>query len=369
MVFKGNIVARSEYKSKISRYILTSILVGLPVEIFLGLLFFSDKRTLLLGLAVCIIVIPAFFIAYIASNYYSVRVTDDDIRFFKHGKQYLVVPFENNEFTSYTYTDTFLSIPTSVKKYLRVMYSSGQSVDYLCWGFTKETFEKLISEVVSISKDKERRSLSEKVKAPMGEKVSSNEKVLTDELDSNDEQFVGESFIFPKKELRKWVFNRHLKKFIMGVVVSIFATLYIAMFFPLFVSDPVQLQTMEIWSAAILIACIGIATFLYIARCIIQVKRIPKSIRITNDSIIIDDRTFLLSRIQRINMSLKRFFVPKKSSYRKLNIIESGHQYKYLLGHVEAGNKLVHYYDYGNLCFAFYAFMQQADQFVIFENI
>ena len=121
----------------------------------------------ILGIIVCGLVIPGLLAAYVLSNKLIIRITQDDIQFFRFKKPIESIPFENNEFTSYTYTLSLQVVITTKKRYLRVVDQYGQTRDYSCDGLSERTFEKFISEVVSISKEKHRHLLTEQIKASL----------------------------------------------------------------------------------------------------------------------------------------------------------------------------------------------------------
>lgn len=366
----------SEYKSNLNGRILISILAGLTIAILLSNFIFV-KGGLIIWIIICIIAIPAILAAYVLSNKLVVQITQDDIQFIRFRKPIEYIPFENNEFTTYTYTLRVQLVLTSTTRYLRVFHCSGQVTDYSCSGLSKKDFETFISEVISISKEKQLRILTEKIKESIsGASQSAGVENTTEGVTSTFSgvmedpkvPFGGADFYFPKEEFRAVIYKKFKTDLIIAGSVTVWISIMNPIFFSYLATKNVETFIRELWFAGIFLFVFGVVGLLLWLQYQTQVKKTPDYIRITENELLIDDYKFFLSDIQLIKMSQERFIPEKKNRLRTLKIVITGEKKQYLLGHMIIGKRRIFYNDYGRLCSSLNDFLNRDNRFVVYET-
>lgn len=374
----------NEYRSDMRDLIVKAVFAGLLFEILCGMFLFTDEL-LIIGVILCILVIPGVLTAYVLSNKLIVRITQDDVQFIRFRKPIESIPFENNEFTSYIYTIRLQWVITSKKRYLRVVDLYGQTRNYSCDGLSERNFEKFINEVVSVSKEKQYRLFTEKLKkslrATSPEVIAVNAgaayvplvttstmpgvtSVTTAILNPSlgvpeivEEPFAGGVFYFPKDEVHAVLKKRlKVKVSIIGVIMLLFATM--------------NTETLinHLWFPLILLFVFGGTGFLFWRQYKAQLDATPDYIRITENELLIDDELFMLPDIQLIKMTQEMFISTDMNRFRTLKIIVIGKKKQYLLGHMIIGKNRICYEDYGRLCRVLSGFLKRTGRFVAFDN-
>lgn len=352
-----------------------AIIVGL----FLALVFafFSlEEGSLILGLVLGIIFIPGPLILYVLSNKFVVQITEDDIKFKRFGKKIESVPFENNEFTAYIYTIRLQLVITGQKRYLRAIDLYGKIRDYSCDGLSERDFNKFVSEVISISAEKQLRILTEQKKASMvgassGAGVADTTSgVVTTTADvavAPEAPFAGAVFTFPKDKFREAIYKKLTVKLLIIGLIALFLAVTNFGFFSILLVKDVQKLIMELFFPLTLICASAIAGFIFWSQYKTQLECTPDYIRITENELMIDDRKYFLSDIKSIKMSRERFIPRDKNRLRTIKIVIAGKIKLYYLGHMSNGDRRFFYDDYGRLCNSLSAFLLQDGRLVKYE--
>lgn len=150
----------NEYQTDMRSFIIRSVVIGLLADLFLVWFIHKEIESVSIELVIllCAVVVPALLTVYVLSNKLIIRINQDDIEFIRFKKTVEYISFEGSSFEAYTRVVRFKYVFTSQKRYLRVYDPTNQCKDYSCDGLTQKDFDSFVSEVISISAEKQLRA-------------------------------------------------------------------------------------------------------------------------------------------------------------------------------------------------------------------
>lgn len=316
----------------------------------------TSRNAIIVGLVLAFIVSPALAVFIQLMRHLKIELTDTEIRFLRMGRPFRVIPFANHHFTSYIHTIRYQYVIPVEYRYLRVLYPDGTTKDHYCSSFSKNTYHRFISEILQLS--------GQYVKAlPSGDVQD-----LPAANEAPELPFGGAQYSFPKEALRKTLHSEFLR----NTILLSFTILLIpaAILTPIVMGIPSMNHTRTIGLFAI-ISAVVLATIVFSMRLSYakKISIIPETIRITENSIKIDEQIFHLSQIYRVEMTpLVTFPNPNavRTLLRKMTITGTEGRKEYLLGHYARIKKCVEFKDYGALVFSINAMLRNAGKAVVF---
>lgn len=140
-----------------------------PVKILLPLLFglaaieaplililtrFVRDGTTPFFFTISVFVLPAVAIIVFFLLWVKIEITERDIRFYRFGRTYMIVPFANHTFQHFSFFGNNNQQTDISNKYLRVISPNGRIKNIRCYAITQKKFDEFISEVLSLSEKK-----------------------------------------------------------------------------------------------------------------------------------------------------------------------------------------------------------------------
>ncbi len=233
-------------------------------------------------------------------------------------------------------------------RYLQAIYADGRVKNYQCFGFSKKTYERLIAEVHNLGAAKRNAFTADSADSLQ----STGDPRAVPETSNGELPFGGVQLVFPKTMFVKLLF----KNFIISAVLSAFLIIMFAAGLAFSFLKNVEMSEKLLYAlsapAGILLAVIAVIIFLMWLFYRKRIRKVPETIRISDTSIRIDDRTLSLGDIRQIKMTPERYLVYNnynQRNYRKLRIETNGQTYEYILGHVAALKNCYYYPEYGVL--------------------
>jgi len=335
------------------------------------------SRGFVIEIVISMLVIPVLLATLILLYKLDVRVTDFDIQFIRFGRPVKSIPFENNRFEK---NKLYIIMPKGgmdfTIKYLRVIDCYGKARKYSCNALSDRVFDTLISDVIRISMENNRRTISKEALAIVmatstgpesASAITEIERVADREAGKLEEPFAEAVFIVPKDKFRATLNKNSKKNIIRAVlVVSLFALVYTG-FSVLLTTEYKGMLKPLLFFVPFALGILGTINFVIWVKYQAKVKKTPEYIRITENEIFIDDKQFLLSDIQMIRMTQENFIAYEQNRLRTLQINAAGKNAKYLLGHMTNGERQFSYEDYGRLCRSLNDFLNRSGRFVICE--
>lgn len=335
-----------KHRSSVAAVLLTSLLVFFIFGMFFAAGFITsttdpEKRSLCLFLTVitfiATIILPAMSIIRI-------DITDSEVKFYRYGINYQNIPLENHSFSAYTHTTTINFVYEITRRKLRVSGPAGVQ-DYACPGFTKKGYDYLVSDIQDIS----RRTVAAQIARANAEnspEASANSPVIP------SLPIGGTHHIFPKEAILKQIRGTYLSIAIIFGAIDLFFLLKCGFVL-------LDKSTFSVTLASSIFACGALLVGLIIALIILRVAyvsnccRFPTDIRITGNSIQIDDNFWFGSEISEILMSPPVIIFTGTASpgtrMRELVIIANKKRIRYHLGYISQANSEMYYAEYADL--------------------
>ncbi|MBN1775875.1 MAG: hypothetical protein JW817_05360 [Clostridiales bacterium] len=348
---------KSTYRSSLWLILLKSLPLFIMAEAFL----FSVNRSAVSGtlriaaIPVGLVVAPGLLVLYILYNRITIQITDEEVRFSRIGRNYMIFPVSSRSYTSYIRTETLQNFIRFTVRYLRATDKNGKVEDHRCYGFTKEAHERLVSELQAIS---ERISGLPRIDLP-----PENE----DEPQRSDLPFGGAQFIFPRDLFSKILLKGFARKSI-GIAL-IFLTLGAAGFAPTLMQGGVTEKDLPAIFAGIGIVLLPITVTML---CLWlsykgRIKKIPETIRVTDSVLRFDEQAYRRDEIIEIRMTPEHCHIENDTlhRFRKIKIRTVNDQRIYLLGHIDGRKNCFCYQEYGDLYKSINAFLRPTGKNVI----
>jgi hypothetical protein len=249
-----------------------------------------------------------------------VEVSDEGVRFFRGGNEYLFFSAEEFEFTSFVVRNNVNGIPAGTTKFLRVIEKfSGKEKDYALQGFGKEAFEEIISCATDLN------SNEKKIPAP---KISDSAEFFEYNIDAD---------LLVKK------IKRDIKPWFLPIGFTVGAV-YVGF---------VYNDSGGVISAVALLffSIIFIITTKINLQC--YAKLVPQKICIYADKISVDEKVFYFEKISMIKATPPSYNEAKWELLmlkRKLIIVEDGKVFTYIVGAVADRGAVAAFEDYEDFC-------------------
>lgn len=271
----------------------------------------------------------------------TVRITETEVQFLRHGKMYESRGLKYYNFSSSTYTFRYNFIPVLTTRKLRTIAAGGTEQNIYCHCFSKNTFDLFMTSILHMSAKS---------------KGISEESVPVD-----IDQSLEKHYLFPKNVfISKKMHDALLFDLIMFVV---FTGAAIWMFIAL--NDlPVRFLPFSI------IMCAAVAPFIHtIFFRSWLMRHVPASIMCNDNMLHIDDRMYLLSDISGIKATPVNYECRTHTKDRKLTIYEGKKKSEYLLGSVNIGRKPEYIFgEYEDLLHTLKEFQRRSGQDLIFDS-
>lgn len=321
----------------------------------------------IVAILIAAVVIPVLSILCTLYFWITIRVTDRDVQFFRLGRSFRTIPFDKNTISAYIqrFTINFI-IPLSYRN-LRVTDSVGLTKDYLCYGFSKKIFDALMIEIQSRSDHYQ--TLTGNLQDPDPVRFDPAQSSYGDDRSGAYDSPVGiASFTFPRDLLRKML----IKNLIINAIASVFLILMFAFGLGYTFLENVPwtdelLYALTAPAGILLIVIIGVVVlqWLHFRK---RSKQIPELIRITDNALRIDDRTFSFGEIRMVKMTPANYLVYNTyntRTYRKLRIETADKPVEYILGHIGNMRGCFCYPEYESLHKAINGLLQKAGKNVV----
>lgn len=245
----------------------------------------QDIMTILYVLFVLAIALSVYFAFY--RNNIEIEVTNEAIKFSRHGREYLNIDRKTHDFSSYTITNQYGAV---ISRCLRVIPKyEGKYKDYKCYNFDKKTFELFIA--------KASLNLEKQIKT----------------------EYNGASLTFT---INKFFMLRKYEKYKFISIVAIHAFILCVIAIPLFNISPIVYPTILLFLFfSSVISIIKTVNFSKVK------KQTPEKITISKDKLTIDNEDFYFSYLTLIKMTSPYYeqnahnYDPFKS-FRKMTITE-----------------------------------------------
>ncbi|MDD4095264.1 MAG: hypothetical protein PHP22_03365 [Oscillospiraceae bacterium] len=352
-------MVRSTFKSSIGKNILMAIpFIFLAEMAIVGMLTSARTESSRSGLIVAALIFPLFMVPVVLFFRIKIQITDEEIRFSRFGITYRRIPIGNNSFSGYVQRINYQMVIPVHYRYLQVIYSDGRVKNYQCFGFSKKTYERLIGETQILGGSRQSASLADLV-LPL---QSTEDSGAVSDPSSGELPFGGVQLVFPKEMFVKLL----IKNFVISAVWTAILVIFFAVGLAYSFLSNVRMSDKLLYAlsapAGILLAVIAVIIFLMWLFYRKRIRKVPETIRITDNAIRIDDRTFSPGEIRQIKMTPERYLVYNnynQRNYRKLRIETTGQTYEYILGHVAALKNCYYYPEYGALQRSVDALLQQ----------
>ncbi|MDD4096762.1 MAG: hypothetical protein PHP22_11050 [Oscillospiraceae bacterium] len=318
----------------------------------------SDQQSI--AIVVAAVVIPVISILCTLFFMITIRVSNRDVQFFRFGRSYRTLPFEKYTFSEYVYKLTINSIfPISIRN-LRVTNSTGVIHDYLCYGFSVKTFDSLLDEITE--RNDYFWSVSGDRRDPAG-LDSEFESFENNEIESYNPAFRINVFSFPRDTLHKILVQHFIAAAVLSVLLIPILALVVGCVFLWDAIWTYELFYSLIAPGGVVLIIIIIAVFFQWLLFRKRSKQIPRTIRITDNTLQIDDRVFSIGDIHIIKMTPVNYV--EHRAYRKLRIESAGQSIEYILGHIGNQRGFFRYPQYESLYTAIDDLMLKAGKNVV----
>lgn len=348
---------KSIYRSSLWLILLKSLPIFILTEAFLFRVSRGDvSETLRLAVFLFgLMIVPALLVLYILYNSITIQITGEEIRFSRLGKNYLVFPVASRSFSAYKQTETIENIIRLTARFIRVTDASGNTDNYRCYGFSKESYERLISELQAIGED-----ISGHVRPDLTADGNSD-------LQRSHLPFGGVQFVFPRDLFSKTLLHGFLRKSIGSALI--FLTLGAAGFAAVLMQRQIKSSDLPYILTGVGVVFLPIAV---IVLCLWfshqgKLKKIPGTIRVTDSALQIDDLAWRRDEIFEIKMTSENAYIENDTlhRFRKIKIRTAEMQRTYLLGHIDGRKNCFCYPEYSDLYKSINAFLRPAGKNVI----
>ncbi len=343
----------STYHSSPAKILLpvVSCLAALEAPLILMLMNFEPDEATPVLVSIAFFILPSLAIIAFFLLWVKIEITDRDVRFYRFGSAFMIIPFANHTFQRFSYLEAVNRLTDISHQYLRVIFPNGRLKDIHYYAIAQNKFDGFISEVIS---------LSEKMKAVDGYYNIETEVVRStqDRYAASGENLESElpiggvSYIFPKKVLLKILFKKYLICSFIVVIAICLITDGVAS--SLLENVPLSdklLYALMAPAGILLLIIIGLVCLIWLSYQK-KSRSVPETIRITANSINIDDKTIPLREIMQIRM-------PIIGNSRVLIIETIDKTKKYFLGPCTTKRNTFSYREYSALFRSIDAFMRQ----------
>jgi hypothetical protein len=194
------------------------------------------------------------------------------------------------------------------------------------------------------------------------------ERIENDGIESYSSSLRINVFSFPRDTLHKIMVQNFIAAAVLSALLIPILALVVGCVFLWDAIWTYELFYSLIAPGRVVLIIIIIAVFLQWLLFIKQSKKIPRAIRITDDTLKIDDRAFSIGDIYMIKMTPvnnHEHNTRRERSYRKIRIETAGQSVEYILGHIGNQKGFFRYPEYETLYRAIDDLMQKAGKNVV----
>jgi len=249
-----------------------------------------------------------------------VEISDEGVRIFRAGNEYLFFPAQEFIFSSYVVKNNYNGIPAGTTKFLRVIDKfSGKEKDYALQGFGKDGFEEIIALATELNERE--NNATEKISAP-------HEDLFEYDIDA---EFLAKKI---KRDIKPWFLPIG---FALGAVYIRFSY-----------GDSIVV----VFSAFLFFAAIIVAAAI-VLKSHSDAKLVPKKISVHADKICVDEKIFFFEKIDTIKITPPSYNEAKWEMLmlkRKLIISDGGKKFVFIVGAVSDRGVVAPLEDYEMFC-------------------
>ncbi|MDL2276727.1 hypothetical protein LJC02_03640 [Breznakia sp. OttesenSCG-928-G09] len=334
------------YKSsvyKLCSYFVWAIFVSSFILILLFMLL-GDKKldevvTIILGIAFVLGVMNALL------HYIKVTVDDEAIVFSLFNRAYHKISMHEPVISSYIVNHYVNGLPTGKTFYIRVIHGDNKRKDYRCSGFSKKTFQKLISDIYLLR----------------NEKATQDEEVE----DVIETEGLKKTYHIPKDDLMLKEYKRQTKLWI--IFLSLSSVICIGLYLVLLNAGVNAFSSEMIGPflamiAMILMMCLGIPFFSFRKQLKAISKEIPSRLVLDDTFLTIDEETFEIAQMKSVKVTPPKYNNAMSNQKRSMSFQYQGKNYVYYFGYINP--QLPYYMKYGNLCNHLEVVFKKQKQFI-----
>jgi len=319
---------------------------GIPLFLLFYPLTIANPNAVLLWFLFAAAVILAEIFLVIFFLKITVRITDTELQFFRHGKMYESKILQYYRFSSSTHTYRYNWIPVFTTRKLRAIAADGTEQNIQCHCFSKNTFDLLMTSILN-STDRSKDILEEPAHV--------------ESFPAETETLFEKRYTFAKDEFISG--KMHSALFIDLILFAIFSGVAVWVL--------IELRGMPIrFLPFSIVMCAAIAPMIHTVIFHQWLMRhVPSTILFTGNALKIDDTFYLLSDITGMKATPVNYECQTHPKDRKITIYEGSKKTVYVLGSINLGMTRGYIYpEYKDLVGSLKQFRKRSGQDLIYDS-